>query len=76
MTQGFLFDLVLPENLDPHDDTEISPVLIYFKNEDYLIFKKELKTALENLFPGDFKDKNGADAILLLLKKFNNEKNI
>jgi hypothetical protein len=76
MTQGFLFDLVLPENHDPHDDTEVNPVVIYFRHDEYNVFKKELKTAIEKLFPLDFKDKNGADAILLMLKNFNNEKNI
>jgi len=73
MTQGFLFDLVLPENNDPHDDTEVSPVVIYFKNDEYNVFKKELKMAIEKLFPENYKDKNGADAILLMLKKFNND---
>lgn len=71
MTQGALFDFNLDENNMPIDGTEIFPAVIYFSKEEHAEFKKELKNAIKKLFPNNYENQNGSDALLKLLKQFN-----
>jgi hypothetical protein len=73
MTQGALFEFNLDENLMPDDDTEIFPAIIYFSKDEHAEFKKELKIAVQKLFPQTYEKENGSNALLKLLKLYNNE---
>ena len=69
--QGALFEFNLDENLMPEDNTEIFPAIIYFNKDEHAEFKKLLKLSIKKLYPDDYENQNGSNALLLILKKFN-----
>ena len=76
MMQGALFEFNLDENLMPEDNTEIFPAIIYFNKDEHAEFKKELKSAIKKLYPETFEKENGSNALLTILKLYNQNKQL